>query len=526
MRRLTAICCFALAAITVLATPINSQQRSFALRGGGTGVFLDGEADHTMILRPAPDGRLRRECIQGDRHVAAALLQSGDRVVAPETELDERVDYERVARAMVSATMRFDPDIPTGVDDAGRVLLYMPNPVEPGSSRSHFDPSANPDLLMEPFSSPDLPFNKVDVTDEALRDMGWRAGKFRAKFQFTDDDGTGFKDPVLGPARRKALRFMLRVWGRLLGSASKLTVAARFDDLSCSPAGATLAHVTPLFVAAEFRGGIPGVWYPGPMAESIVRADLSEADDPDIAITFNAAIDEGCMGPGTGWYYGLDNNHPPQRVAFLPVALHEMGHGLGFLNLMDLNTGAFFRGLPDILATMTLDNRRNQTWDELPGNKARLKSLVRDGEVAFTGDKTRRDAKPLLRGAHVIQIIAPDNLAGTHIVGRAFFGPALDQAGLAGDLALADDGTATPTLACGPLVNGAEIAGKIAVVHRGDCLFVEKVKSAQDAGASGVVVVNNVEKRPIDMGGSDGSITIPAVMVTMQLGKQIERRLV
>ncbi len=525
MRRLTLICCATLSAVMATATPANSQQRSFTLRGGGTGVFLDGAADHTMILRPTDDGGWRLECIRGDRHDAAAFLRSGDRIAPPASNLDERDDDGRLARAAVTAGMRFDPDAPTGVDDAGRVLLYMPKPIEPGSSGSHFDRTASPDLLMEPTISPDLLFDEVDLTDAALRDTGWRSGKFRSEVRFTDDAESGFNDPVLGPARRAALRFMVRVWGRLLSSASKVTVDAGFADLSCSVTeGATLAQAGPLFVFANFAGGLPDVWYPGPTAESIVRADLSESDEADLAITFNAAVDDGCLGPGTAWYYGLDDNAPSTHVAFLPVALHEMAHGLGFLGLTHLDTGAFFRKLPDILTTMTFDNRRNRTWDEL-SRGARRKSAVRDGEVAFTGAKTLRGAQPLLRGAHVIQITAPDNLAGTHVVGRALFGPALDETGLATDLALADDGTSTPTLACGPLANGGEIAGKIAVIDRGECRFDAKVQAAQDAGAVGVVVVNNVGGPAVDMAGEDGSIVIPAVMVDMQLGKKIKRRL-
>ena len=509
----------------VMATPTISQQRSFVLRGGGTGVFLDGDADHTMILRPAADGALWLECIQGDRHDAAALLRSAG--TAPSVRDSDDRDYvTRHVGAVVTARIRFDPDVPMGVDDASRVLLYMPNPVAPGASLSHFDRTASPDLLMEPFVSPDLGFADVDLTDEALRDMGWRPGKFRADIRFTDDDGEGFKDPVLGPARRTALRFALRVWGRLLGSASKVTVEAGFKDLSCSVAeGATLAQAGPLFVFANFGSGLPGVWYPGPTAESIARADLSESDEADLAILFNAALDDGCLGPGTHWHYGLDDNVPPTGVAFLPVALHETAHGLGFVGITNLNTGAFFQGLPDILATMTFDNRRNKTWDKLSGDGARRKSAIRDGEVAFAGARTQRGAGLTLRGAPLIEVTVPNSLTGTYFVSRALFGPALDEAGVASDLVLVDDGTSAPTLACAAVMNGDEIVGKIAVIDRGECLFVDKVQSAQDVGAVGVVIVNNMGGPPVTMAGSNDSIAIPAVMVDMQLGKQIKRRL-
>jgi hypothetical protein len=438
---------------------------------------------------------------------------------------DESDIAARQVLAEVRANMRFDPDEPTGVDEEGRVLLYMPDPIEPGSSGSHFDPTASPSLLMEPAISPDLPFDEVDLTDDALRDMGWRPGKFRADVRFTDDDDTGFNDPILGTARRAALEFMLDVWGQLLGSASAVTVDAGFADLSCSVAeGAVLAQAGPQFVYTNFTGAARRVLYPGPMAESIARADLSESEDADMVITFNAAVDDACLGPGTSWYYGLDDNASAAQVAFLPVVLHEMAHGLGFLGLTNLTTGEFFLNRPDILATMTFDNQRDKTWDEI-SKGARRRSAVRDGEVSFTGAKTRRNARSLLRGAHVIQIFDPDSVAGTHMVGRAFFGPALDEKGLTDNLALADDGTGAPTFACAPLVNGAEIAGNFAVVRRGECFFTEKVQAAQDARALGVVVVNNVDGPAIDMAGNTGSITIPAVMVDMELGEKIIRNL-
>lgn len=88
------------------------------------------------------------------------------------------------------------------------------------------------------------------------------------------------------------------------------------------------------------------------------------------------------------------------------------------------------------------------------------------------------------------------------------------------DFILANDATGTPTEACNDF--GPSAAGKIAVIRRGDCSFVIKVKNAQDAGAIGVIMMNNVSGEPIPMGGEDASITIPAVMVTKETGDIIE----
>ncbi|MGE5344810.1 MAG: PA domain-containing protein [Acidithiobacillales bacterium] len=68
-----------------------------------------------------------------------------------------------------------DPTQRAGMNAAGQLLLYAPNPVEAGSNVSHWDTSTIPDLLMEPNISTDLPIG-VDITPDALRDVGWFGG--------------------------------------------------------------------------------------------------------------------------------------------------------------------------------------------------------------------------------------------------------------------------------------------------------------------------------------------------------------
>ena len=76
-----------------------------------------------------------------------------------------------------------------------------------------------------------------------------------------------------------------------------------------------------------------------------------------------------------------------------------------------------------------------------------------------------------------------------------------------------DDAAATLHLACTPPVNAAALAGKIALIDRGSCDFVAKIKNAQNAGAVAVLVINNVADELSIMSGSDNSITIPALMI-------------
>ncbi len=72
----------------------------------------------------------------------------------------------------LNATLGLDPALLAGADAERRVFLYAPNPVEPGSSISHFDVSALPDVLMEPALSSGLSTD-VDLTRYLFEDIGW-----------------------------------------------------------------------------------------------------------------------------------------------------------------------------------------------------------------------------------------------------------------------------------------------------------------------------------------------------------------
>jgi hypothetical protein len=99
---------------------------------------------------------------------------------------------------------------------------------------------------------------------------------------------------------------------------------------------------------------------------------------------------------------------------------------------------------------------------------------------------------------------------------------------LTGDIVLVTDNTGGTSKACNenPISNGSAINGNIAMIDRGTCSFTEKVKNAQNLGAIAVVVVNSDPiAPPIVMGGTDNSITIPAVMITFDDGAAIKTEL-
>ena len=121
-----------------------------------------------------------------------------------------------------------------------------------------------------------------------------------------------------------------------------------------------------------------------------------------------------------------------------------------------------------------------------------------------------------------LTINSPASIAGTYAAGPAAFGPALTATGLTGNVVLADDGTAPSSDACTPLTNGAAVSGNIALVDRGTCAFTIKVKNAQNAGAVGVIVADNVAGPVAGMAGADPTIVIPSLRVTLATGNLIK----
>ncbi len=124
-----------------------------------------------------------------------------------------------------------------------------------------------------------------------------------------------------------------------------------------------------------------------------------------------------------------------------------------------------------------------------------------------------------------ITIASPQVLAGNYSARQNTFNPGrvdlpVAPAFLQSDLVLYLDNSGAGSLGCSAPSNAAAMNGKIVILYRGSCNFVVKVKSAQDAGAIAVIVVNNTTGE-VSMSGDDASITIPAISVTKALGDAI-----
>ena len=158
----------------------------------------------------------------------------------------------------------------------------------------------------------------------------------------------------------------------------------------------------------------------------------------------------------------------------------------------------------------------NESYSDIYGETIdRLYSVI--GTDDPDGARTDAQCSSYSPPKSVMQINSPPGIAGTYATQPAQFGPTLTTTGVTGSVVYA-----SPADGCSALTNGSEIAGNVALIDRGTCTFVVKVKNAQLAGATAVIVANNVSSGLPGMGGTDDTITIPSVGITQADGNTIK----
>ena len=351
--------------------------------------------------------------------------------------------------------------------------------------------------------------------------------------QNNDQPNVGFNDPTpvaplgnntgttLGQQRLNAFQFAANIWGATLNSSVTITIRANWAPLTCSSTSGTLGQAGSVGIFSDFPNApVAGTWYSAALANALSGAD-QDPTAPEINATFNSNIgNAGCLDSGgqTHFYLGLDNNHASD-IDLVAVLMHEFTHGFGFQTFTSTSSGSQNSGLPSIYDKFLFDNSTGKNWVQMTAAE-RQASAINTGNLVWTGNLTTTDTHNVL-GTPRLRVNSPGAIAGNYAVGTADFGARLSAAGITGNVV-----QASPNDGCSALANAAAVSGNIALIDRGNCTFVSKVKNAQNAGAVGVVIANNVASPAvINMGGGDSTISIPAQMVSLNGGNTIKAQL-
>ncbi len=356
--------------------------------------------------------------------------------------------------------------------------------------------------------------------------------------------GVGFNDPTpatpvggntgttLGEQRLIAFTYAANLWGATLTSNVPIVINAQFTPLTCTATSGVLGSAGATFIYRNFPNAPKAdTWYSYALANRIAGVDVSTTPSPQINSNFNSNLGQtGCL-TGTFFYLGLDGNHGA-NIDFVAVLQHEMGHGLGFQTFTNGTTGAMNGGFPAIWDHFLFGSVTGKLWKDMT-NAERVASAISLDKLVWTGTNVNDAIPSVLRfGLAGVTISGPaaGPVAGSYRVGEASFGPPIGSTAVVGEVMPVAEQTAGAGQGCETFnaANALAVNGRIALIARGVCGFAIKVKNAQNAGAKAVLISDNVVENavaPSGLGGSDPTITIPAVRIFLNDGNNIREAL-
>jgi PA domain-containing protein len=349
----------------------------------------------------------------------------------------------------------------------------------------------------------------------------------------TDAPNVGFNDPTarapiggnpgttLGQQRMNVFLAAAEGWRKYIDTNVDIIASASFSNIAgCTATSGVLGQAAPVTWKENFANAPkPNVFYAIALANKLAGTDLAPGQ-ADIFVQFNAGVDNAsCLG-STNWYYGFDGNEGTD-VDLYTVVSHELGHGLGLSGAAAAPN--FLNNHPTAFDTHILDRSVGLRWDQMTVEQRRA-SMTNTGNLVWDGDLTRAAVNRFLSPLTVLTVTEPAPVAHNYDIGFADFGG--PPANITGRIVLATDAANTDgptgTDGCSAFTNAAAMNGNVALVDRGSCTFVVKARNAQAAGATGIIIgdqmasysaANPATCLPPGMTGDGPDVTIPIISV-------------
>ncbi len=198
---------------------------------------------------------------------------------------------------------------------------------------------------------------------------------------------------------QNAFEYAVSIWETLIESNIVIVVDADFSSLGTGVlggAGTTTIHRN--FSGATYAN----TWYAAALANTISGVDLN-GSEAEISASFNNNINI----PGLNWYYGTDGNTPSNRIDFVSVVLHEIGHGLGFFGSMTKNglIGSWgYSGFPVVYDLFTENGSGQSLLNDFAKGSVALGNQLTSNNIYFDGPNAN-----VANGGNRVQLYAPSS---------------------------------------------------------------------------------------------------------------------
>jgi hypothetical protein len=221
-----------------------------------------------------------------------------------------------------------------------------------------------------------------------------QAAKAVFEIIYTDAPGEGFNDARDGAARKRALEASVAAWSQVLEGTIPIVIQARMEAPE-DEESQLLASAGPVDLAVLDDVGVVTA-----LASQMLDVNVREefGNEADIEIVFSPDID---------WDYSTNGVAGGNRVSFVYTTIHEIAHGLGFIDSFVGETGELLNEVPfsfDVFINRGSDRNRRLT-DRAAEDV--LGDLI-SGDLFFSGPKAIAASKRSIRPLPMIKLYAPD----------------------------------------------------------------------------------------------------------------------
>ena len=199
-----------------------------------------------------------------------------------------------------------------------------------------------------------------------------------------------------------AFQYAVDIWETQISSPVTIEVQANWTNLG---GGGILGSAGSAGSRANFSGApVANTWYPYALANMLAGTDLNSSS-VDILVNLNSSY--------SSWYFGTDGQPPGNRIDMVSVALHELGHGLGFAGSMSASSSVcgsagvgcwgYGSSYPFIYDRFT-ENGGGTALLSYPNYSTSLAGQLTGNEIYFDGPNARA-----ANGGNRPELYAPSN---------------------------------------------------------------------------------------------------------------------